>query len=70
MSTRLDQQLALEAVVSSSELTPCKTTCLLDKTHSYCEECGRSTTDIQNWLSYPKEKRKEIMKDLKAKRKK
>ena len=71
MSTQSDQQLVLEVAVSSSELTtPCLTTCFLDKTHTYCEACGRSVIDIQNWLTYPREKKIQIMKDLKAKRNK
>jgi predicted Fe-S protein YdhL (DUF1289 family) len=48
--------------------TPCTTNCDLDVTTVYCVKCGRSTQQIQDWLTYPSDKRKEIMKEIKAKR--
>jgi predicted Fe-S protein YdhL (DUF1289 family) len=53
--------------VSSSE-SPCTTNCDLDVTNEYCVKCGRNTQQIQDWLLYPSDKRKQIMKDIKSKR--
>jgi len=49
--------------------TPCEATCVLDKEDKYCEKCGRDIQDIQNWLTYSEEKRKDIVKQIKKKRK-
>jgi predicted Fe-S protein YdhL (DUF1289 family) len=53
--------------VNSSE-SPCTTNCELDETNVCCVKCGRSTEQIQDWLIYPSDKRKIIMKEIKAKR--
>jgi len=49
--------------------SPCESTCVLDSEHKYCEKCGRDTNDIQHWLNYSEEKRKQIIKQIKQKRK-
>ena len=67
MQTQLAQPLAWEEDVNSSE-SPCTTNCKLDETDVYCIKCGRSTQQIQDWLLYPSDKRKEIMKQIKSKR--
>jgi predicted Fe-S protein YdhL (DUF1289 family) len=50
--------------------TPCKSTCELDQQDKYCIKCGRDTVDIQNWINYSEEKRKQIVKEIKQRRKK
>jgi predicted Fe-S protein YdhL (DUF1289 family) len=49
--------------------SPCESTCVLNTEHTHCEKCGREINDIQEWLNYPEEKRKQIMKQIKQKRK-
>jgi hypothetical protein len=49
--------------------SPCEKICKLDPTTEFCIVCGRTTEHIQNWTIYTDEKRSQIMKDLKAKRK-
>ena len=54
--------------VSSSE-SPCTSTCELDQASVYCVKCGRSTQQIQDWSIYTHDQKKEIVKQLKQKRK-
>ena len=63
--------LSKESFVSSSKIiTPCETTCCLDTNHSYCETCGRTSNQIQDWLTYDHDTKKQVVKEAKTRRKK
>lgn len=54
--------------MNSSE-SPCTTKCELDNNTEYCVKCGRSTFEIQNWLSYDSDTKKQVVKKAKLRRK-
>jgi predicted Fe-S protein YdhL (DUF1289 family) len=49
-------------------LSPCRKTCRLDPDFKYCEVCGRTSLQIQEWSNYTDDQRKIIMKELVNKR--
>lgn len=48
--------------------SPCKSKCKLDPTTDFCECCGRTVVQIEQWTIYSDEQRSQIMRDLKKKR--
>ena len=50
-------------------LTPCVKECELEPVLQVCEKCGRTSEQIREWLIYPDDKRKNIMKEIKKRKK-
>ncbi|QKV17635.1 DUF1289 domain-containing protein [Oricola thermophila] len=44
--------------------SPCILVCSIDQKTGYCFGCGRTRDEIAAWMSYPPEKRREIMTEL------
>jgi predicted Fe-S protein YdhL (DUF1289 family) len=49
--------------------SPCKSTCLIDLSYTYCQECLRTINEIENWMIYTEDERQAILKELKERRK-
>lgn len=47
--------------------SPCKSICKLDPVSELCLSCGRSLSEITNWVSYSEEEKEKIIKKLNPK---
>jgi predicted Fe-S protein YdhL (DUF1289 family) len=45
-------------------ISPCVRSCWLDPDSGLCSGCGRSASEIGNWLSYTDDERRSIMATL------
>ena len=50
-------------------LTPCVKICELDQYNQICIGCGRTVEQLREWLIYSDDKRKNIMKEIKKRKK-
>ena len=46
--------------------SPCIDICKIDPKGKFCVGCGRALDEIKNWPSYTEEKKKMVLKQLKA----
>ena len=46
--------------------SPCIDICKTDPEGKFCVGCGRALDEIANWLNYSEEKKKMVLKQLKA----
>jgi len=48
--------------------SPCISVCQMNPTSQFCSGCWRTTEEIENWVTYAKEERLEIIKQLHSRR--
>ncbi|MGD9603358.1 MAG: DUF1289 domain-containing protein [Gammaproteobacteria bacterium] len=48
--------------------SPCVSICRIDRASGLCEGCRRSLPEIAEWLRYTEERRRQIMRELPARR--
>jgi predicted Fe-S protein YdhL (DUF1289 family) len=46
--------------------SPCVSVCALDENEQYCIGCMRTPQEIMEWLTYSKEKRLQVLEELKT----
>ncbi|MBL27461.1 MAG: DUF1289 domain-containing protein [Rhodospirillaceae bacterium] len=47
-----------------STLSPCISVCRIDRVTGYCEGCGRTMTEIAEWLHYDPDRKRAIIAEL------
>jgi predicted Fe-S protein YdhL (DUF1289 family) len=45
--------------------SPCNDVCTIDPQSGLCAGCGRSTSEITNWLNYSDQQKERVLKELK-----